>query len=411
MKADDIYQLEAAHILQVYRRNKVAFARGSGSRLYDVDGREYIDLISGIGVAALGHAHPALARALAEQAQTLIHTSNLYFHELQGQVASRLAALSGLSRAFFCNSGTEAIEACLKFARRFWYTRGDARHEYVAFEHAFHGRTFGSLSVTWDEHYRAPFAPLLPGVRFVPVDDVGALDAAVSSSTAAIILEPIQGEGGVRPLSQKFAQAITAAAVRSGALVIADEVQCGLGRTGRAFYSPVLGLKPDLMALGKALGAGVPVGAALMSERVASAVKFGDHGSTYGGNLLAMRAALVFLDALEGGLLEHVRTIGEHADRRLSQIASRYPSIVSRRGVGLMHGMEMQFDAAPVVEAALRHGVLINRTAERVVRLLPALTIEERDLDAGLERFEAALAEVTITSGVGPHPHAGGVTA
>jgi len=395
MKAEDIYQLEAAHILQVYRRNKVAFVRGSGARLYDVDGREYVDLLSGIGVAALGHAHPALARALAEQAQTLIHTSNLYFHELQGQVASRLAALSGLPRAFFCNSGTEAIEACLKFARRFWHTAGEPRHEYVALEHAFHGRTLGSLSVTWDDHYRAPFAPLIPGVRFVPVDDAGALDAAVSSSTAAIIVEPIQGEGGVRPLTPAFAQAIAAAAARSGALLIADEVQCGLGRTGQPFYSPVLGMKPDLIGIGKALGAGVPVGAALMSERVASAVKFGDHGSTYGGNLLAMRAALVFLEVLQGGLLEHVREMGAHADRKLTALASRFPAIVSRRGVGLMQGIELQFDAAPVVEAALGHGVLINRTAERVVRLLPPLTIEQRDLDAGLERFEAALADVS----------------
>lgn len=412
MNADDIFQLEAEHILQVYRRSKVAFVRGSGARLYDVEGREYIDLISGIGVAALGHGHPALARALAEQAQTLIHTSNLYFHALQGQVASRLAALSGLSRAFFCNSGTEAIEACLKFARRYWQTAGEPRHEFVALEHAFHGRTFGSLSVTWDEHYRAPFAPLLAGVRFVPVDDAVALDAAMTSSTAAIIVEPIQGEGGVRPLSREFAQAITAAASRTGALVIADEVQCGLGRTGRPFYSHALGLKPDLLGLGKALGAGVPVGAAVMSERVASAVKFGDHGSTYGGNLLAMRAALVFLQTLsEGGLMEHVRRMGDHAERRLSALAGKYPSIVARRGAGLMHGLELQFDAAPVVEAALRHGVLINRTAERVVRLLPPLTIDERDLDAGLERFEAALAEVTVFSGAGPHPRAGGVTA
>ena len=395
MNADDIYQLEAAHILQVYRRNKVAFVRGSGSRLYDVDGREYIDLISGIGVASLGHAHPGLARALTEQAATLIHTSNLYFHELQGQVALRLSKLSGLQRAFFCNSGTEAIEACLKFARRYWQAAGQPRAEFVAFQHAFHGRTLGSLSVTWDEHYRAPFAPLLPGARFVPVDDAGAIDAAVSSSTAAIIVEPIQGEGGVRPIPETCAQAISAAAARTGALVIADEVQCGLGRTGHAFYSPVLGLKPDLMALGKALGAGVPVGAALLAERVASTAKFGDHGSTYGGNLLAMRAALVFLDALEGGLLQHVRAVGEQAGRRLSQLAARFPSIVSHRGVGLMQAMELQFDAAPVVEAALRQGVLINRTAERVVRLLPPLTIDETDLDAGLGRFEAALAEVT----------------
>src|SRR5438132_9281575 len=218
--AADVQALEARHVLQTYRRQPVTFVRGDGVRLYDADGREYFDLLSGIGVAALGHAHPGLARAIADQAQTLIHTSNLFYHPLQGQLAERLATLSGLPRAFFCNSGTEAVEACLKFARRYWHTRGEPRPEIIALEKSFHGRTFGALSVTSDEHYRAPFAPLLSDVRFVPVNDRAALAAAVSSNTAAIIVEPIQGEGGVRPLTPAFGRAISDACEKTGALLI-----------------------------------------------------------------------------------------------------------------------------------------------------------------------------------------------
>src|ERR1700730_17289756 len=227
----DVEALEARYVLQTYRRQAVTFVRGEGVRLYDVEGREYLGLLSGIGVAALGHAHPGLARAIAEQAETLRHTSNLFYHPLQGQLAERLANLSGLPRAFFCNSGSEAVEACLKFARRYWYTRGEPRAEFIALEDSFHGRTCGALSVTSSEHYRAPFQPLLAGVRFVPANDSRALLTAVSTSTAAIIVEPIQGEGGVRPLTPAFAGAITDACRRTGALLIADEVQSGLGRT------------------------------------------------------------------------------------------------------------------------------------------------------------------------------------
>src|SRR5262245_22405741 len=230
---EDVQALEARHVLQTYKRQPITLVRGEGVRLWDADGREYLDLLSGIGVASLGHANPGLARVVTEQAQTLLHTSNLFFHPLQGRLAERLAHLSGLPRSFFCNSGTEAVEACLKFARRFWYTGGEARAEIVALDKSFHGRTFGSLSVTSDEHYRTPFAPLVPGVRFVPANDEDALAAAVSRQTAAIIVEPLQGEGGVRPLTPAFAAAINEASRTSGALVIADEVQCGLGRTGR----------------------------------------------------------------------------------------------------------------------------------------------------------------------------------
>src|SRR5579871_4139488 len=231
--ATDIKSLESQYLLQNYRRQPVVFERGEGVRLFDDAGRSYLDFVSGIGVASLGHAHPRLARAVASQAATLIHTSNLYFHPLQGELAARLVKLTKLDRAFFCNSGTEAVEACLKFARRFWHARGAARRtDFVAFNHSFHGRTMGALSVTWDEHYRAPFEPLVPGVTFVDADRPATLDAAVGEHTAAIIVEPIQGEGGVRPLSRAAATAIVEACRRTGALLIADEVQSGSGRTG-----------------------------------------------------------------------------------------------------------------------------------------------------------------------------------
>ena len=392
---DDIQAREAQFVLQTYRRLPVTFVRGSGVRLYDTDGREYLDLLSGIGVASLGHAHPALARAIADQAQTLLHTSNLFFHPLQGRLAERLAALSGLPRSFFCNSGTEAVEACLKFARRYWYTKGEARPEIIALDESFHGRTFGALSVTSDEHYRAPFGPLLSGIRFVPANEPEALMAAVSPSTAAIIAEPVLGEGGIRPLTAAFAAAISEACARTNALFIADEVQCGLGRTGFPFYFQALGLTPHLVSVGKALGSGVPVGAALVSEDVAATIAFGDHGSTYGGNLLACRAALSFLDELvDGGIMAHVARVGRHFEQRLRDIAAKHALVKEVRGVGLMWGIELTRDAAPVVQAGLAQGVVVNRTAERVVRLLPPLIITEAEADEGLGRFDAALAAV-----------------
>ena len=393
MTSQDPIALDAQHVLQVYRRAPVVFESGKGCALFTRDGVRYLDLISGVGVASLGHGHPGLARAIADQASTLLHTSNLFHHPLQSELASRLAALSGLPRAFFCNSGAEAVEACLKFARRFWHAQGTPRTAVVAFDHAFHGRTVGALSVTWDEHYRAPFAPLVPGVTFVDPADASAIAAAITRDTAAVIVEPIQGEGGVRPLPQTAADAIAAACRRTGALLIADEVQCGLGRTGRAFYSEALGLQPDLMALGKALGAGVPIGAALFSDRVAGSAKPGDHGSTYGGNLLACRAALVFLDELTTtGLMQHVAAIGAHIERGLQAIASRQPAIKAVRGAGVIWGIDIDRPAAAVVDAARERRLLVNRTSDTVIRLLPPYIITASEIDEALPLLEAAIA-------------------
>jgi len=388
--------LEAARVVQVYRRAPVVVTHGRGVYLYDSEGREYLDLISGVGVASLGHANPDLARVVAEQAQVLLHCSNLFFHPFQGQLADRLAALSGLERAFFCNSGTEGMEACLKFARRYWYTAGEThRKRLVALEGAFHGRTMGSLSVTADPHYRDPFGPLLADVTFVPANDPDAVRQAIDDQTAAVVVEAIQGEGGVRPLTPEFAAAVQEACDRTGALLVCDEVQCGLGRTGHAFYYPIIGLRPQLVAVGKALGAGIPVGAALVAEHVAARLDFGDHGSTYGGNLLACRAGLFFVSQLvEGGLLDRVGRAGAHLESRLRDLGRTHAMVREVRGRGLMQGLVLDGAAAPVVDAARERRLLVNGTARTVVRLLPPLTISDPEIDQAIDRLDAALAVV-----------------
>jgi acetylornithine/N-succinyldiaminopimelate aminotransferase len=393
---DDILGRESRHVLQTYRRQPVAFVRGSGPRLYDVDGREYLDFVSGIGVASLGHAHPGLAAAIADQASTLLHTSNLYYHPYQAEAAARLSALSGLQRAFFCNSGAEANEACLKFARRYWHTKGvKGRIGYVAIEGAFAGRTMGALSITHDEHYRGPFLPLIEPVTFVPDTRPDLLANAVNEGTAAVIAEPIRGEGGIRPLPAEFAQAISDVCKRTGTLLIADEVQTGLGRTGYPFHSQALGWKPDLISVGKALGSGVPIGAALIAEHVAQTISPGDHGSTYGGNLLATRAAAFVLEQLmDHGLIEHVRTVGAHFERRLRTLALKHPLIVEVRGEGVMRGLQLTVDALPVVTQARERGLLVNRTDEKVIRLLPPLTIEAADIDRAVDVLDEVFAAV-----------------
>jgi acetylornithine/N-succinyldiaminopimelate aminotransferase len=392
----NVTALEAQHVLQTYKRQPVVFVRGEGTRLFDENGRSYLDFISGIGVCVLGHAHPGLAAVLADQSKTLIHTSNLYYHPLQGQLAVKLAAMSGLQRAFFCNSGTEAVEACLKFARRYWYSKGiKNRTGYVALENGFSGRTMGALSVTANAHYRDPFGPLIPGVTFVAPDDIKGLEAAVSHQTAAVIAEPIQGEGGVRPLSAEFAAAIARVTKATGTLLIADEIQCGLGRTGRPFHFQSFGWTPDLVTVGKAIGSGIPIGAALVAEHVAKEIFAGDHGTTYGGNVLSTRAALYVLEQLDA-LAPHIREVGLLLEQRLQSLQKKHSVVAAVRGAGLMRGLELTVDALPVVEAALKSGLLVNRTAERVVRMLPPLNVTAAEIDEAVGMLDAALASLSV---------------
>lgn len=392
----NVTALEAQHVLQTYKRQPVVFVRGEGTRLFDENGRGYLDFLSGIGVCVLGHAHPGLAAVIADQAKTLIHTSNLYYHPLQGQLAAKLASMSGLQRTFFCNSGTEAVEACLKFARRYWFSKGiKNRTQYVALEHGFSGRSMGALSVTANAHYREPFEPLVPGVTFVAPDDIKGLEAAVTEQTAAVIAEPIQGEGGVRPLSPEFATAIARVTKATGTLLIADEIQCGLGRTGRPFHFQSFGWTPDLITVGKAIGSGIPIGAALVAEHVAKEIFAGDHGTTYGGNLLSTRAALYVLDQLDA-LAPHIREAGVLFEQRLIGLQKQHKVIGAVRGAGLMRGLELTVDATPVVDAALKAGLLVNRTAERVVRMLPPLTVTAAEIDEATGILDGVLRSVSV---------------
>jgi acetylornithine/N-succinyldiaminopimelate aminotransferase len=391
----NVTALEAQHVLQTYKRQPVVFVRGEGTRLFDENGKRYLDFISGIGVCVLGHAHPGLAAVLAEQAKTLIHTSNLYYHPLQGQLAAKLAAMSGLQRTFFCNSGTEAVEACLKFARRYWYSKGvKNRTQYVALEHGFSGRTMGALSVTANAAYREPFGPLIPGVTFVAPGDIKGLEAAVTDQTAAIIAEPIQGEGGVRPLSPEFAAAIARVTKATGTLLIADEIQCGLGRTGRPFHFQSFGWTPDLVTVGKAIGSGIPIGAALVSEHVAKEIFAGDHGTTYGGNVLSTRAALFVLEELDR-LAPSIKEMGALFEQKLRALQKKHAVVTDVKGAGLMQGLHLSVDALPVVEASLKAGLLVNRTAEKVVRMLPPLTVSAAEIEEAIGILDGALAPLS----------------
>lgn len=360
-------------ILPVYTRPSITLSHGDGCYLFDTEGRRYLDFISGIGVNALGHNHPRVVSAITQQAGRLLHSSNLFHNEYQRPLAKRLAAMAGLAHVFFTNSGAEAIEVALKTAK------ASGRHELVAIENGFHGRTSGALSVTSDRKYRAPFEPLLPGVTFVPANDIQKLQAAVSEKTAAIVVETIQGEGGVHPMTEPYLREVRRLAMESGALWIADETQCGLGRTGRYFaYQRFDGLLPDIVTTAKPLAAGIPLGATIFSERAAGMIKTGEHGSTFGGGPLACRVALAVLDAVDE-LLPNIRVTGAHLHARLAEFG--YPV----RGAGMMAGVQLNTPATSLVDEARSNGLLINGTHETVLRILPPYIAAKAHVDEAIE--------------------------
>jgi len=379
-------ELEKQYLLQTYSRYPILLRRGKGCYLYDAQGKRYLDLIAGIGVNALGHAHPRILRVIREQAGLLIHCSNLYYHDYQGPLAQRLAQLSGLERVFFTNSGTEAIEGALKIARAYGRRISPEKHEVIALENSFHGRSLGALSITGQAKYRQPFEPLLPGVRFIERNDAGALEHAVGPNTAAIVLEWIQGEGGVRPIDPAFARKARELADRHDALLIFDEIQCGLGRTGQYFAyqlgePPVL---PDVVTVAKPLACGLPLGAIIVSAKAAAALTTGMHGSTFGGGPLACRVALEFLDVL-AELLPSIHQIGGGFRMQLAELARHFGFIKEIRGYGLMIGIELDLPGKPIVEEALAEGLLINCTAEKVLRFLPPYIITDAEVDRAIK--------------------------
>lgn len=401
MNTADVIALEQKYVLQTYRRPEFVLDRGEGVRLFDSEGRAYLDGLSGIAVNALGHRDPEVVATIQAAAGGLIHVSNLYHTRPHALLARSLVERSFADRVFFCNSGTEAVEGALKFARKYaryaFPQRGETKTRILAFSGSFHGRSMGALSTTATEKYRAPFEPLIPGVRFAPFNDPAATEKAITDDVCAVIVEPVQGEGGVHPATSDFLESIRAACNRSGALLIFDEVQCGLGRTGHLWAHQAYGVTPDLMALAKPLAAGLPIGAVLMTQAVADAITPGDHGSTFAGGPLVCQVAQVVLDRVsDPDFLAGVRDKGQHLARRLSALVEASPLAREVRGMGLMWGIECQTEAAPLITAGYRHGILVGSAGPNVVRLLPPLTITRAEVDELVAGLEAAFEEVEI---------------
>jgi acetylornithine/N-succinyldiaminopimelate aminotransferase len=391
-----VIRAEQELLLPTYDRHKILFTRGRGVYLWDSEGKRYLDFLSGIGVNALGHAHPAIQKVLKQQAGKLIHTSNLFYHEYQSELAKRLTKISGLERAFFCNSGTEAWEGALKLARAYAQEHNSNGHKakwrLLALENSFHGRTFGSLATTGQAKYRRPFAPMMPGVNFVAFNDVADLKRQFDGSVCAVCMETIQGEGGINPVSQEFFQLARDLTKKSGALLLVDEIQSGLGRTGKYFAYQHYGITPDIVTVAKPLAAGLPLGALLTTDRVATGMHPGMHGTTFGGGPLACAVAIEFLRQLDG-LLGHVSKLGKYFLAQLQELQSKHSSVTAVRGMGLMLAIDIDSSdtAKAIVVELLQQGILINRTHDTVLRFLPPYIIEKKHIDQVIRALDRAL--------------------
>jgi predicted acetylornithine/succinylornithine family transaminase len=384
--------LERQYLLQNYARYPLVLHRGEGPRVWDVDGKEYLDFISGIGVNALGHDHPRITRVLLEQARLLIHSSNLYYHEYQGPLAQRIAKISGLQRSFFCNSGTEAMEGALKMVRSHGSHRSPEKLEVISLDNSFHGRTMGALSITGQPKYRKDFEPLIPGVRFVNSNDLGALEAAFSERTAGIVIEWIQGEGGIFPVTAEYAAKARQLSDRYDALLVFDEIQCGVGRAGTYFGYQLADptVLPDVMVAAKPLACGLPLGVITANDRAAAAIGAGMHGSTFGGSALACRVALEFFDILDE-LMPQIRRVGDFFRDQLRKLAVKHPTITEVRGAGLMIGAQLDRPGKQIVNDAMDRGLLINCTHDTVLRFLPPYIVTEKEVDQAVSILDQIL--------------------
>ncbi len=390
----DIVERERKYLLNTYARYPLAIARGKGVYVYDVDGKRYLDFLSGLGVNALGHAHPRIVKVIREEAAKVIHVSNLYYNQYQGLLAEKLCTLSGLDRAFFSNSGTEAIEGALKLVRAAGHaTGGPQRCVVIALENSFHGRTMGALALTGQPKYRKDFDPMLEGVRFVPRNDVDALRTAMDANVCAIVLEPIQGEGGIQSTTPEFLMACRELCDQHHAALLFDEIQCGMGRTGRLFAFQHFGVTPDIVCVAKPIAAGLPLGAFLARETFAQHITPGKHGTTFGGGPLTCRVALEYLAILEDeNLLERVRRVGVYFSHQLQQLIEKFDIAIEARGVGAIQALELSIPGKPVLEGALANGLLINVTQDTVLRFLPPFLLEDKHVDAGFRILRKQLA-------------------
>jgi acetylornithine/N-succinyldiaminopimelate aminotransferase len=385
----NVVALESEYLLQNYARHPLVLVRGDGPYMWDADGKRYLDFIAGIGVNALGQNHPRIVRAIQEQCARLIHTSNLFYNEYQGPLAERIARVSGLQRTFFCNSGAEATEGALKTMKAHGHDISPGKYELVSLENSFHGRTLGALSVTGQPKYRGDFEPLIPGVKFVAPNDIGALEAAVNERTAGIFIEWIQGEGGVLPIDAAYCRRARELADRFDALLCFDETQCGIGRTGRYFGYQLVDppVMPDIITAAKPIACGIPLGFFTSNERAAKSIRSGMHGSTFGGNALAARVALEFFDIL-GELLPQISRVGNYFREELRRLAAKFDFITEVRGYGLMVGAQLSMPGKEIVSRAMREGLLINCTHDTVLRFLPAYIVTETEVDEAVAILE-----------------------
>ncbi len=391
-----IRDLEARFLFPTYSRYELFISHGAGVYIYDLNGKRYLDMLGGIAVNSLGYSHPRIARVLNEQGKRIIHCSNLFYHPFQGQLAERLCRVSGMSRAFFTNSGTEAIEAALKIARAHGHIHGGPeKSRILSLKNSFHGRTYGALSITSQEKYQAPFRPLLPDVDVVRELTAGSLEAAFSDQVCAMVLEPIQGEGGIVPIPAPFLKAARELCDRHQALLVFDEIQSGMGRTGKWFAFQHYGVEPDLLALAKSIAAGYPLGVVLGNSRVAGSLKSGEHGTTFGGGPLACRLALEVMDIIEeDGLLRDVTDLGRQLSAGLCSLAERHHALGEVRGLGLMIGAELGAAAREVVARLLRKGFIANAAHDTVLRLLPPFIIRPEQIDGFLAALDGILSDM-----------------
>lgn len=395
-QTNNIIEKAEKNIIHTYNRYQVALDRGEGVYLYDAEGRKYLDFGSGIGVFALGYGNKEYNDALKAQVDRLVHTSNYFYNEPAANAAEKLVKATGLAKVFFTNSGAEAVEGALKLARKYSYIKaGESATErsgIIAMEHSFHGRTIGSLSVTGNPHYREAFEPLLPEISFARYNDLESVKALVNDSTSAIIMETVQGEGGIRPADEDFIKGVRALCDERDILLILDEIQCGMGRSGQMFAYQCYGVKPDIVTSAKALGCGVPIGAFAASDKVADVLAAGDHGTTYGGNPLACAAASKVFDIFEQNkILENVRSVGAYLYKRLDEIANDNPHIVEHRGIGLMQGLEFDAPVGGIIAKLLESGVVTFSAGSNVVRFLPPLVIGTENVDEMIEKLKKCI--------------------
>lgn len=392
MTNEDIMLQGQKYVMNTYGRYPLAPVKGQGTLLWDADGKTYLDFVGGIAVCLLGHCHPQLINALADQANRLWHVSNLYWIEPQVQAAQKLIEGSGLDKAFFCNSGAEANEAAIKLSRKYFYRQGQNRHQIITFQHSFHGRTLATVTATGQTKYQEGFAPLPEGFRYAEYNDLASVEAQITPETCAILVEPVQGEGGIRPASMKFLQGLRKICDQEGILLVFDEVQCGMGRTGSLFAFQQYGVKPDMVTMAKGLGGGFPIGAMLATEKAASGFQPGDHASTFGGNPLATAVANKVLEIVtEDGFLQTVEQNGQYLMEKLRGIDS--PRIIEVRGMGLIIGVEMVDEAAPLVKNCMDKGLLLVGAGPRVVRFVPPLNVSREEIDKAVDLFKQAIEE------------------